>query len=100
MVFGEGALALQTRRDGCFEEFSQFFERRPRFGVVHALTGVDDWPLGTREDRGYSGDVLGVWSTLELGCTGIAQRFGDVLGHDIAWEFDQDRPRSAVADLH
>jgi hypothetical protein len=60
MGLGEGTLALQARRDGRFEEFSQGAEVRPRAGVVHALPGIDDRALRTDEQMRHRGNRLGV----------------------------------------
>src|SRR5918912_800207 len=58
MGLGEGALALQARRDGRFEEFSQVAKVRPRAGVVHALPGIDNWALRTDEQMRHRGNAV------------------------------------------
>ena len=60
MCLGEGALALQARRDGRFEELSQVTEGCPRAGVVDTLSGVDDRALRLHEQTRHRGNRPGV----------------------------------------
>ncbi len=57
MSFRERALALEAGGDGSLEELDDLLQLGPRFCVVHALTGVDEWPLGVDEHFGGGVDV-------------------------------------------
>ena len=56
MVLGEGALALEARGDRRAEQLGQRPQLGPGLGVVDALAGVEDRPLGGDEDVGGAFD--------------------------------------------
>ena len=42
MVLGKCAFAAQAGRHRCFQQFRQFTQCLPAFGIVNPLTGIDD----------------------------------------------------------
>ena len=84
---------------GRLEQLGERLELRPRLGVVDALAGVDDGPLGRGEQRGGLAHAAGSGRGADAGRRPVAVGLGQSLLVDVPRDLDQHRPRPAVADL-
>ena len=97
MVLRERALALEAGGDGRAEQLGQRAQLRPGLGVVDALAGVEDRPLGGDQEVRGAIDVRRVRSVADRDRRDVAGRVGAVLGPDVPRDLDEDRPRPAIA---